>query len=116
MAYWGSGGPEGQGTVPPAQARKQAKEQACLQRQRHRGPGTQITQKQGLCSAQHDVGRNCSGCRAQHTPQAMWELPVWTAGHCELVLLETMEGPRKAHCRIMSHELKYIINILGKLI
>lgn len=30
--------------------------------------------------------------------------------------METMKGPRKSHCRIMSHELKYIINILGKLI
>lgn len=60
--------------------------------------------------------RSWSGCRAQHTPHTMWELPVCTAGHCGLVLPKTMEGPRKSHCRIMSHELKYIINILGKLI
>lgn len=33
-----------------------------------------------------------------------------------LVLLETMKQPQESHCSIMSHELKYIINILDKLI
>lgn len=35
---------------------------------------------------------------------------------CMLVLLQTMKQPQESHCSIMSHELKYIINILDKLI
>lgn len=106
--------------VNTAQARKQAEEhQACLQRQSTETWDTNRTEAGALlCISLGSSGnsRSWSGCRAQHSPQAMWELPVCTAGHCELVLRETMKGPSKSHCRIMSHELKYIINILGKLI
>lgn len=48
----------------------------------YRGPGTQTIQKQGALLSSSGNSRSWSGCRAQHSPQAMWELPVCTAGHC----------------------------------
>lgn len=85
MAYWGSGGPEGQGNVPSnASACNAAQARSRLQSHKlvYRGPGTQTIQKQGALLSSSGNSRSWSGCRAQHSPQAMWELPVCTAGHC----------------------------------
>lgn len=51
----------------------------------------------------------------QHTPGAQ-AVRLSAAAHCPLVLQQTMGRASRAHCSIMSRELKYTINLPRQLI
>lgn len=68
-------------------------------------------------TAQGDSGK-ATPARPGSAPRWAWAQWVQQAGlrTVPVCLLQTMNRPHELHCSIMSHELKYIINILDKLI